>query len=115
MTMALTTDQKDPLISSSSTEKVVDVAQPVSNVVIEDIQIGVRKFRVARPRETAFWGLSNARAYVVNQLPILVRLATDIFKVSPHYALVFLLCKLWSSVEGTLAMYISNRLLQLVC
>ncbi|KAF5319486.1 hypothetical protein D9619_008544 [Psilocybe cf. subviscida] len=93
MAKDLDTVQKDPLMSvdAASPEKVVDDPQPASNLVIEDLQIGVRKFRVARPRAKIFSGLFNARAYAASHLPILVRLATDIVKISPHYTLVFLL------------------------
>lgn len=115
MAKALDFDQKDASISKHPLEKVVDNPQPSSSLIIEDLQIGVRKFRVAHSRASAFSGLFNARTFVVEQLPIIVRLATDIFRVSPHYTLVFLLWKLWSSINETLEMYLWNRLLQLVC
>jgi hypothetical protein len=115
MAKVLDSDQKDDLISSDPSEKIVDNPQYPSTLIIEDLQIGVRKFRVAHPRTSVLSGFFNARTYIAGQLLILVRLATDIVKVSPHYVLVLLFCRLWSSVNDTLEMYLSNRLLRLVC
>ncbi|KAF5324387.1 hypothetical protein D9619_011375 [Psilocybe cf. subviscida] len=114
MTKALDSDEQDALINSYPPEKNANDSQSPSSLVIEDLQIGVRKFRVARSRAGAFSGLFNVRDYDAKCLPILVRLATDIVKISPHYVLVFFLWKLWSSANDALEMYLSNRLLQLV-
>jgi len=84
-----------------------------SNIKISTLQLGVWKVRVAG--QSSGFGLQDQIQDIRSSLPILLRLATDIFTLAPGIVLAFLACQIWEGVEDAIEMHISNRLLRTVC
>lgn len=82
-----------------------------SNVKIEEMKLGVWTMKLAS--EPGF----NPKAYwksLKGDLPLLQRLALDIFSVSPWLFTVYIICQVWQGIEDSISLQLSNNLLKTV-
>ena len=83
-----------------------------SNIIIENIRLGVWNFKIAKisgDMHVQWWTDIKSAA------PLFYRLFSDIFTLSPHLFTFFVFCQMWQGVEDALLMHFSSLMLRRVC
>jgi hypothetical protein len=85
-----------------------------SNIVIENIRLGVWNLKIAKTSnhmsiQPEWW------RDIKSVVPLFYRLCSDIFTLAPRLFIFFIFCQIWHGVEVALLMHFSNLLLQQVC
>jgi hypothetical protein len=81
-----------------------------SNIVIEDIQLGIWRIRTG---STPGWNLRHRFDTLASAYPFFQRLCRDIYSLSPRTFVFFLVCQIWAGVEDALSMHLSSSLLRM--
>jgi hypothetical protein len=80
-----------------------------SNVIIEDITLGVWKLKIAKASS------NNLVQDIKSAVPLLHRLCSDIFTMAPGLFIFFAFCQIWQGVGDAMLMHFSSALLRQVC
>ncbi|KAJ7486852.1 P-loop containing nucleoside triphosphate hydrolase protein [Mycena latifolia] len=115
---AVTEDGKKLVIEQE--EKVTSNA-PKDSPSVDDkdayteVELGVWRVLLAREKVAPGFGIPmdkwNAAA---TAYPLLLRFFREIYSLDPRMVILFILLKLWSSMESVLMLYVSGRLLQII-
>jgi len=81
------------------------------NIKIEEHQYGVWKFKVAhQPSATVKKQLND----FISSLPLVRRLFWDVFGISPVLFPLYIVTKIWGSIDSVIMMHFSHQILQAV-
>jgi len=107
-------DEKQSLLEDTPLKP--DAAKKVSDSFhddeIKEFDIGIWHIKVALPR-----GRFAVKHYIDTfrtSLPLVRRLATDIWALSPPLMTLYLLCQFWDATEGAMTMQLTGTLLRKV-
>ncbi|KAJ7669593.1 P-loop containing nucleoside triphosphate hydrolase protein [Mycena rosella] len=79
------------------------------------LDLGVWKVLLARENVARGFGVSMDRWNTVTAAyPLLLRFLKEVYALDPQMVILFILLKLWGSVESVLLLYVSSRLLQVI-
>ena len=84
---------------------------PVDKYVISETQLGIWTLFIASQKGGQRHGLWQD---IKETYPLMIRLFTDIYKVSPKLLYLNLLSKCWFGIEGSLELRIENIILEQV-
>jgi hypothetical protein len=82
-----------------------------SDVVIEEVQLGLWKVKVGHPPSLTLRRLLDN---IKSAYPLYSRLFLDIYRISPRLFTFFLMCQVWKGVEDAILMHLSSSLLSRV-
>jgi len=80
-------------------------------IIIDDIQLGVWRLKIGI---TPGWVLQRQFDSITSAYPLIRRLCTDIFFLSPRVFVFFFVCQFWSGIEDAVLMHYSSSLLRMV-
>ncbi len=76
------------------------------------VELGV--WKVALLNDT-HWDYKRKWNNLLMALPLFRRLAIDVYTLEPTLSILFILEKIWSGIESAVLLYLSSRLLRIVC
>ncbi|PPR06482.1 hypothetical protein CVT24_002568 [Panaeolus cyanescens] len=107
--------------TSSALTATPSIESPTSpeNLAKRDITVsshlfGVWRLKVAHPNNPLAMGSLKYHRDFIQSLPLFLRLARDIYDVSPRLFVIYLAGQVWSGVDETLLMHFSGVLLKTV-
>lgn len=92
--------------------KEISEKKPKEEVTLKTVELGI--YKLTLPISAGGWDLRDSLKQVSIALPLIRRLATEIYALEPLLSVLYVASQFWNGIEGALLLYLSSRLLKIV-